>query len=483
MRGAGSTLAAAWARRSAAKLRSPTSLLLSVRTLHSASPAAESWSQPWIQLAKNFLLARALTLSAGAVCTTGGALFFAYSYSEAGVARHMCRVFEAGGLPGWDLPFRGDRSPNMIPRTQLQADLAKMMQPGGTTRYAVVVGAAGTGKSTAVRKAVRDLEPPWGAVYFLPPTLVAGFSPALAEALGFYRPLRWADRLVRLFSGEIKEAAAPPPASEPHATWRTLEPFIIKAAARYVDKHGVAPVLVLDAMENVAKDDPAFFLKVQDLAKKCADMKILRVVLVFSDGRALPLLQSSSAITRASDIYEVGDVSDKEAAVWLESEYKVEPERAAEIVDTVAGGRFPLLAMCGESSRPLAAISHELDDQTRVHLQRAGVGASDPLIAALLSAGRIDQDRAHELLSELKTMELLSANILSAHPDRTYSFHDRHVARFFRASHDTGHQQHQGVLVPRILRARQRGCLLRLLRKDSMRADRSGLSRPVPHLH
>ena len=288
----------------------------------------------------------------------------------------------------------------------------------------------------AVRKAVRELARPKGAVYFLPPTLLTGFSPALANALGFYRPMRWVDRALRFFSGEAaQEAPARPAASEPHATWQTLEPFLIKAASLYVARHGVPAVLVLDDMDLVAKDDPAFFLKVQNLAKKCADMKIMRVVLVFSDGRALPLLQSSSAITRAGVIVEVGDVSDEEAVGWLVSQYKVEARRAAEMVDTVAGGRFPLLHLCGASSLPAAAICDGLDARTDVDLHRLGVRPTHALFREMLLAPRIRARRAHQLMPEATVHALLSANILSAHPDRTYTFHDRHVERFFRA-HD-----------------------------------------------
>ena len=70
------------------------------------------------------------------------------------------------------------------------------------------------------------------------------------------------------------------------------------AATAYTLRHGRAPTLVLDAMDLVAKKDPAFFSEVQDFAKACADGRILRVVFVFSDGDALPLLLSSSAESR-----------------------------------------------------------------------------------------------------------------------------------------------------------------------------------------
>ena len=412
-------------------LRRAAASLSSRASFQTFRPSAAS-SHRWIDLVKDALRVRALLLGTGAVCTAGGTACFAYYYSEAGVSRHMCGVFEAGGAHGWDAIFFKD-SLNHIPRAELHADLTKLLQPNEKAQYAVIVGAAGTGKSTAVRSAVRSLFERKGAVYFLPPTLLTSFSSELASVLGYYRPIRWADRVVRLVTGETKEGVqtlGSPLTAEPQATWSVLEPCLVKAAARYRAKHGKPAALVLDGMDLVSKKDPSFFLKMQDFAKKCADAGILSVVLVFSDGRALPLLQSSSAITRAGIIYEVGDVSDIDASVWLSKEYNVEAERAAKLVDSVAGGRFPLLIMCGTSSKSVDAISRELDVKVREGLREVGVRPNAPLFRALLTMKAIAIDEAHELLPKAKVQELLNLNILSAHPDSTYTFHDRHVMRF-----------------------------------------------------
>ena len=239
------------------------------------------------------------------------------------------------------------------------------------------------------------LEKPKGVVYVLPPTLLSGFSSALADALGYRRPVAWASRVVRLFTGEIKQAGTPP-ASEPHATWHALEPCLVRAAELYTSKHGVPPVLVLDDMDLVAKKDPEFFVKMQDFAKKCADTGMLSVMLVVSDGRVLPLLQSSSAITRAGDICEVGDISDEEARGLLSKMYSVKDADAAALVDQVAGGRFPLLMKCGLSSKSLDAISRELDIKVEEDLQQVGMPPTAPLFCKLLSSSRIDIDTARE---------------------------------------------------------------------------------------
>ena len=420
--------------RASSALRRAAASLLSRASFQTPMPCAAS-SQSWMDLVKRVLRVRALLLGTGAVCTAGGTACFAYYYSEAGVSRHICGVFEAGGAPGWDAIFFKDAL-KQIQRAELHNDLTQLLRPDKAAQYAVVVGAAGTGKSTAVRRAVRSLNEPKGAVYFLPPTLLASFSSELAGVLGYYRPIRWADRVVRLVTGETKEEAkAPPLAAEPQATWSALEPCLIKAAALYRAKHGVPAALVLDGMDLVAKKDPGFFLEVQDFAKKCADAGILSVVLVFSDGCALPLLESSSAISRADIVYEIGDVSDVDAVKWLTEAYNVDTSRATALVDSVAGGRFPLLRMCGISTKSVDDLSNLLDRETKARLLRVGVIPTAPLFRALLSSRSVDKDVAHKLMPEYKVQELLRLNILSAHPDGTYAFHDRHVMRFMeRAS-------------------------------------------------
>ncbi len=52
----------------------------------------------------------------------------------------------------------------------------------------LVVGGSGTGKSTAVRNAMRSLTVPKGAIYFSAPELVSFFSRDLARAVGYAPP-------------------------------------------------------------------------------------------------------------------------------------------------------------------------------------------------------------------------------------------------------------------------------------------------------
>ena len=56
------------------------------------------------------------------------------------------KTFEEGGVPGWENEFRKDRLPDCLPRTELIADISKLLRPG-EVQYSVIVGATGTGKS------------------------------------------------------------------------------------------------------------------------------------------------------------------------------------------------------------------------------------------------------------------------------------------------------------------------------------------------
>ena len=96
--------------------------------------------------------------------------------------------------------------------------------------------------------------------------------------------------------------------------------------------------------------------------------------------------------------------------------------------------------MCGTSTKSVDDLSDLLDSKTEVKLLRVSVDSTAPLFQALLSSKRVKEVVAHKLMPENKVQELLNLNILSAHPDSTYTFHDRHVMRFMEraAATDAG---------------------------------------------
>ena len=335
-------------------------------------------------------------------------------------------MFEQGGASAWDADFAVDQALSRVPRHAVHSELLDLLSPHSepeTHCYAVVVGASGTGKSTAVRKAVRAVGSGSvkGAVYFLAPTGITSFSSALMRALDCHEPFS----LLSLRYLLSKESSLP----QPVATWRMLAPKLQAAAALFQARHGRPAVLVLDAMDLVAEEAPPFLTELQAFAKECADRGTLRLVLVCSDGHALPLLQGNSALSRALPPLEIGDIGDAEAVAYLVA-LGVGVERAEALVREVAGGRFPLLQTCAISAKSVQAIVQQLHGKTAATLRKAGVSPTCPLFAQLLAHKVIPEAAALKLLGSHVTATLLGLGILAAHPDGTLTFHSRHVESF-----------------------------------------------------
>jgi hypothetical protein len=418
-----------------------TSVLRSFRALSSVpappvSATSPSDGQKALDIAKEALRSRARVLAGSSALAAGGLFYLWSTEREAAVVADMCGVFEAGGVAGWDAGFTNDARAS-VERPDVEADLASILCPSVVDKYAVIVGPSGTGKSTSVRKVIRALIVKGagagagaGIVYFTTTELITDFSRKLGKSVRFREPIDLWDSFHRLFTRETKEkASAPLQMYEPRATWSPLAELLKEAAAMYKKKHGKAPTLVLDATDLVAKKDSTFFCEVQDFAKACADGGIMRVVFIFSDGDALPLLFSSSAESRCDkdQVYEVGDISDADAVKFVVSRYGKEEQLATELVETITGGRFTLLQNYGKSTKPLAAIRKVLDNKTGDDLNDANVAPTHPFFNVLLASKSIDTKKAHELLTKASAQALLRLNILAVHPNGTYTFNNHHV--------------------------------------------------------
>jgi ABC-type dipeptide/oligopeptide/nickel transport system ATPase component len=361
-------------------------------------------------------------------------LFAAHFFlGKAAVVRNMVTAFEAGGAqvgwfwaPSlmWDVEFGSKDARATVQRPALVADLAMLLRPGTTDHYALIVGDSGSGKSTAVREAVRSLQQPKGAIYFSAPVYFESFSSDLARAVGYALPF---DPLASVFSRLGGQAPSA------HEAWPALLHALREAATRYHLKHSRPAVLVIDAADFVAKKDPNFFLDLQNFAKVCADMGMLRVVFVSSEGIVLPLLRASSSWSRALLPYEVQDIDDAQAADYLINRGMARPV-AEEAVRTITGGRFALLLHVASAAamKPIADMRKELDVATDSTLKRLGILPTHALFRALIAAGRVPSNSALDLLPEATLDALLGKNIIALHPDGAYTVHARHVESFLR---------------------------------------------------
>jgi len=224
---------------------------------------------------------------------------------------------------------------------------------------------------------------------------------------------------------------------EPLATFSELLWPLEAAAARFKAKHQRPAVLIIDGVEFLARQDPEFLETLQLFAKDAADSRKLRVVFVSNDGLTLPLMMAHSAWSRAAHPIEVGEISDADAKKYLVAN-GVPEEDAEHAVVHLTGGRFTALTSYVDSCKRfsneyLLAVK---DDRLLCKMLDAGVSASHALFRELVRDGGVCISRNHDLGMPQTTVDwLLAENILSMHPNNTYTFHDRHVAGWFRRQH------------------------------------------------
>jgi hypothetical protein len=391
------------------------------------------------------LLSRALVglaAAAGASLLFLAGLFAARAaLGEAAVVAGVVAAFEAGGhaprarmavrdgASAWDERFASADARARVPRPALLAELAELLRPASTYQYALVVGESGTGKSTAVRAAIRMLPAPKGVIYFSAPERVALFSDELAAAVGYFAPF---NPLASFYSWWGGQAARSESANDPHPQWAALRAVLPLAADAFLVAHGRPAVLVIDAADYVAKKDPAFFGDLQDFAKVCADGGALRVVFVSSEGVALPLMRAASARSRMR-VLEVPDIADADAVEYLVGRGVARADAAAAVRD-VAGGRFALLAQAAAAAEAgrAAALREELSEETAATLAELKIAPAHALFAALLERGRVKRSVALQAAAAGELDALLARNILALHADGAYTVHARHIESWLR---------------------------------------------------
>jgi KaiC/GvpD/RAD55 family RecA-like ATPase len=293
---------------------------------------------------KTFLKRKVVLSAIAGVAILGYGAYVLWPYRPSAVPDRVLAAFVAGGLPGWDTDFSDDNEAD-IKRPTINADLERFIFPQRRdTKYVVIVGEHGTGKSTAVRSVVRNRTGDKGAVYVNTPLDVYKFSRVLATAVDFtWDVVDLPGGVRRMLSLTTKEETTPKRADEPLKSFTSVAGAIAAAAVKFKQQYGRSAVLIIDSAEIIAKDNPAFFAKMQDFAKQMTDAGNLRLVFVFSDGTALEQMQTRSALSRAREpVYEVGDISDEDAVKYLMGR-KVPQAQAEEAVRTITGGRFELL--------------------------------------------------------------------------------------------------------------------------------------------
>jgi hypothetical protein len=377
-------------------------------------------------------------------------------------ADRVLRAFEEG---------RGVQAPETVAhvdRQQLNEDLSLILRPQKSNKYCLIVGEKGTGKTTAVSYALSTLPDMRGAIYIMCPLSARLFSLHLKEVTDCMDPADVSGGMRRRLEGATKEEKGPDLDKEPLATFEQLISPLTAAAVTFKARHGRPAVLVIDGADFLAQQCPAFLGNLQDFAKISADSTNLRVVFVSSDGTALPLLTARSTSSRMSRPYEIGEISDDQATDYLvrrgerpTPSYQSSPPRLlcrprfslcatddcagvsrndAELaVANLTGGLFAALDNFAEAlllGFTYQQLLEEMDRGLRKRMKTVDVSASHAVFRELARDGFVPLSRTDDLrMTQGLVDRLLAKNILSMRPNNTYTFHDRHVAKWFRRQH------------------------------------------------
>jgi hypothetical protein len=329
-----------------------------------------------------------------------------------------------------------------VHRSELVSRLQNLIQSRGyASKYTVIVGENGVGKTTAIMDALCSIEGRKGAIYFLIENPVR-FSRRLSEVLNYRISTSSVfDSILLSLSMKSEYTVDPALDHEPLATWYLIQPAIVKAAQIYKEKYHQIITLILDGIDLVAKFDtekvsPALSIlgALQIFAKNMADQKLVHVMFVTSDGVSLSFLSKSSAITRAA-LYEVGDISDAQAVKYLKKR-GVEEGDAARAVKWLTGGRFEIiLDFYGfqADGLPLDEILHRRHIKIGDSLSKLNMTCDHELFRTLYEKPVVNpiQIRQHGVSLEMQEA-LVRSNVLSQHVNMSYSFHDRSVRSFFQ---------------------------------------------------
>jgi hypothetical protein len=281
------------------------------------------------------------------------------------------------------------------------------------------------------------MEIPKGVVYFDCPIDAEPFSEYLAELIDYREPIKMSEGLKRRIEVTNKEDKKPDPANEPSATFMKLTRPLTAAAELFFANYSRPMTLVLDSVDRLAKQKPVFLERLQDFAKDCTGKNKLRIVFISSDGSALPILTSRSAWSRAGAPFEIGEVSDSEAIAYLIGEGV--PEDQAELaVDNLTGGLFASLNNVVDFIRRGYTYSQILEIRNRLlqkTLKLSKVDLNDTLFKHLVAHGKASLDFVESDIKPDVLTELVVKNVLAVHPDESYTFHDRHVTRWFKLYH------------------------------------------------
>ncbi|CAB4475655.1 unnamed protein product [Rhizophagus irregularis] len=184
----------------------------------------------------------------------------------------------------------------LFPRPIIVSHLKAIFQPAkNQSRYYTVCGEPGTGKTTLIKLALKEVGR--GVVYVDVPPFVNDFGETFGEAINFAfeEDVSLNNQLRRKLSGTNNESDEP--------KWvRALITFQLAAKA-YNVKYDIPAVIVYD---NVDRLDPKTIRILQNSAKDNADSQTYIAVFVSSEGSVLKIMEASTKSKKKQQlVYEL----------------------------------------------------------------------------------------------------------------------------------------------------------------------------------
>ncbi|KAL5494221.1 hypothetical protein EMCRGX_G015505 [Ephydatia muelleri] len=289
-----------------------------------------------------------------------------------------------------------------FPREKEEKEIQKaflMDQTDSLGLVGVVFGPAGTGKSNVVRTVCRSNTK---GVIYMEIGSPRQFPYHLAKACGVPVEPNWWDAVVAKLFGTFRTYVTLP-SSDQDALALVL-PIIAEGAKAYIKKNKSIPVLFIDGVDILAKEeDNRLYVNLVDWAKKCANEDSLRIVLVCSDSHVLVLDQQSFK-SRLDALIEIDDASETQAVNELMmGKYEFTEDLAKSTYDIVGGRLADIHKMVSIRRRGYSVIPQEVVKATE-HSETADA-LRDVIHKAL--NGRIEnpnEDKSNEIKDESKRM-------------------------------------------------------------------------------